>query len=83
MDIRSRIIKSLEEIGILIQVDDSIDIDLREYIEDSLQFITAVVELEVEFGIEIPSELLIYDNFASLNSFCKIIEELLDNTSTD
>ena len=83
MNIRSRIIKSLEEIGILIQVDDDTDIDLREYIEDSLQFITAVVELEMEFEIEIPSELLIYDNFASLNSFCKIIEELLDNTSAD
>ena len=45
------------DMGILVP-DDNNDIDLSEYIIDSLQFISFIVEIENKFGIEIPDELL-------------------------
>ena len=50
--------------------------DLTEYILDSIQFISFIVELERELNIEFPDELLLYDNIRSLNGFISLIENL-------
>ena len=62
--------------GILVP-DDNNDIDLSEYIIDSLQFISFIVEIENKFGIEIPDELLNIENLKSLNGFSQLIENIL------
>lgn len=78
MDIREKLINCLDSTGILIDDVNGADFDLREYIIDSLQFITSIVAIENEFGIEFPSELLIYDNLTSVNSFCEVIKNLIE-----
>ncbi len=64
------------DMGILVP-DDNNDIDLSEYIIDSLQFISFIVEIENKFGIEIPDELLNIENLKSLNGFSQLIENIL------
>lgn len=60
------------------------DTDLREYIQDSIQFITFAVYLEQEFELELPEDLLLIDSLASLNNFsqrvCDIIERNMVTT---
>ena len=67
----------LSNIGILIdEQKETIDVDLTEYILDSIQFISFIVELERELNIEFPDELLLYENIRSLNGFISLIENL-------
>lgn len=76
-DIRSKAIDTLGKIGALIPDIDSVideDINIQDYIFDSLQFITFIVELENMIGTEIPDELLNYENLVSLNAFCTSLE---------
>jgi acyl carrier protein len=80
MNIQNKIIECAEKIGIVI--DDKIydeQVDLRDYIEDSLEFISFIVELENELNIEIPAEMLEFDNLSSISSFGKMLEDLCDN----
>lgn len=53
------------------------DVDLREYITDSIQFISFIVEIERELNMEFPDEFLLFDKIASLNGFSNIIESVL------
>jgi acyl carrier protein len=81
MDIREKIIDTLEASGIYFDRDkEDGDADLREYIADSLQFISFIVELEKELNIEFPDEVLLFDNLASLNGFTAIVESILDGS---
>ena len=74
---RKDIIPILSNIGILIDEQmETFDVDLIEYILDSIQFISFIVELERELNIEFPDELLLYDNIRSLNGFISLIENL-------
>lgn len=75
---RDKIIFILEEEGIFIYNNDfdNDDVNLTNYIEDSLQFISIIVQFEEVFNIDIPNELLIYDSFESLNYICEIIESM-------
>ncbi len=74
---RKDIIPILSNIGILIDEQmETFDVDLTEYILDSIQFISFIVELERELNIEFPDELLLYDNIRSLNGFISLIENL-------
>lgn len=74
---RNGIYKVLDVMGIIVALDDEKDEDLREYIIDSLQFINFILEIEHYFDIEVPANVLIYDNIASLNGFGTIVEELM------
>lgn len=77
--IRDRILSCFQNAGVEInKINTNEDCDLREYIADSVAFIAAIVEIENEFDIEIPDEFLIYERFASLNSFCEAISLLLN-----
>lgn len=56
------------------------DIDGIEYMDlvedlgmDSLTFISTTIEIENEFDIEIPSELLLLDNFKSVDEIVEIV----------
>jgi len=79
-EIKSDIIKVLYSNGVLVSdvdmVDYQTDIDLSEYIEDSIQFITVIIELEKEFVVEWPDNLLLIDKFSSLENLASVIYEL-------
>ena len=70
--IRKKCIEILCCLGII--VDDDVDIDLSEYEIDSTLFVSFIVEVEREFNILIPDELLTIDSLSSLNGFCIFIE---------
>lgn len=50
--------------------------DLNEYIPDSLGFINLVVELEDEFEIVFPDEILGANTFSNLDSLVCLINDL-------
>ena len=62
----------LEDIGIEINIDEKNcdDIDLTEYIEDSMEF---MMNVEEEFEIDIPDECMSLEAIKSLNGFLNII----------
>lgn len=76
MNVLSNIVKALENVGI--DIGDNLNIDLREYINSSVLFISFIVELEEMLQIEFPDELLLTDTLSSLDNFCKIVEELIE-----
>ena len=56
---RSRVIEIFAQSGVMARdPGPEEDLDLREYIEDSIQFISAVVEIENQWDIELHDELL-------------------------
>ncbi|MCL2717617.1 MAG: acyl carrier protein [Lachnospiraceae bacterium] len=79
--IGTAILKSLDEIGVFIDdIEKEDDFDLREYLLDSIQFISFIIELEMELDVEIPSELLLFDNLSSFFSFGEMILGLTKET---
>lgn len=77
-EVKLAIYDVLLESGIMI---DSIgeDFDLRDSIQDSIQFISFIVALEQRLGIEIHDELLQFDAIASFNNFSNNIYEILNS----
>lgn len=82
MEIKEQLIACLNNMGIEIDANEK-DVDLRGYFEDSLMFISAIVEFENFLGIEIPDELLLYDKFSSLNSFSIELQEVIEQNTTN
>ena len=78
MSLKEQIVESLNGIGFDLSLNDDDDIDLRDYIQDSIMFISTIVKLEEDLQIEIPDKMLIFDNFASLNAFCLDLETSLE-----
>ena len=76
-DVKLKIIEALNDVGILVDEEDFDVIDLREYEMDSIMFVSFVVNLEEEFGINVPDEYLSLNQLANLNSVQYIIEELI------
>lgn len=78
--IKKYIFDILEESGIYFdsgEVEE--DVDLREYLVDSLQYIYLIVELEERLGVELPDEVIIYDNFISINGFANMVVKAFGN----
>lgn len=75
---KEKIISALEESGVLI--DGSIEeANINQYFDDSIQFMTFLVNLENIFEIEFPNELLVFENFDNINNICEMIQELKGN----
>ncbi|MGM0124416.1 hypothetical protein IGI37_001793 [Enterococcus sp. AZ194] len=69
---KGEIIQALGNVGITIR-NESSDVDIREYINDSLQYMLALVELEDQFGIEFSEDFYTLDLFASLNNLIIVV----------
>lgn len=71
-ELRAAIYETLLESGIMI---DSIeeDLDLRDFIQDSLQFISFAINLEQKLDVELNDELLLFDSVASFNNYSEKI----------
>ena len=76
MDVKETLLQCFLNIGVVID-DTEDDVDLKEYITDSVQFIAAIVEIERIFSIEFPDELLLFSVFDSFNGLVKIVESIL------
>ena len=68
--------------------DKGFDIDILEYVDliddlgmDSITFITIVVEIEAHFDIEVPDEMLVLENFKSVDNIVSIVENELSKKS--
>lgn len=70
-DIRKRLIEVLNRCSIIIDEDADSELNL-----DSFSYINAIIEIENEFGIEIPDYYLAKNIFSSLDGVCEIIREL-------
>ncbi len=78
--VKKMIFDILDENGIYIDSEEmKKDIDLREYLVDSLQYIYFVVALEEKMGIELPDEVLVYDYLSSINGFANMILDIQQN----
>lgn len=86
--VENLIIETLTEMGICIDVSQRLstdgvlsppDIDLRDYVDDSIIFISLIVELERKFGMEFPDELLLIDKWNSLSGFSYLLMEIINN----
>lgn len=64
---------AFEESGIVFAPDDE-DPVLSEYILDSIQYISSIVNIENALDIEIPDELLLPEQMRTLKSFSQILE---------
>lgn len=85
MNIEKEIIEVMNQVGIFVDVEidsDNDDINIRDYIYNSVQFISFVLELENYFNIVLPDQYLDIDKFSSLKSLALNIEELINTSNT-
>lgn len=71
----TNILEVFAENGTVLSSDNE-DLSLSDYINDSIQFMTILVQLEEKFDIEFPDETLQIDYFSSLYGLTDIICEL-------
>lgn len=72
-NIYNEVRKIFEQNGILVYEEEGIEkLEL-----DSLQFVSSIADLETQFNIQIPDELLNDENLNSMQDFCKLIEKLV------
>lgn len=77
--VREKLQEALKNVGIELDYTEGQDLNLQDYIEDSLQYITAVVEIENALDIDLPDELLVFDSLVSFHSFSEAILEVIQS----
>ena len=78
-EIKEIIINTLNKVGIMVDSIDE-DLDLGEWIQDSLQYISFVVELEQILDIEMPDEIFSIGSLASFNNFSQKIYDVCNGS---
>lgn len=76
--VRRKIVKAFENAGIMFSTEDD-DPVLEDYFEDSVQYITAIVEIENALEIEVPDEFLLPENMQTLDTFSRSMMEIIRN----
>lgn len=79
-EVKSLLAQSFEEVGVLIDHEGENDVDIRDDIGDSLQFITAVLQIESNFDIVLSDDLMLYDSLASFDAFAESIYSLWEES---
>lgn len=70
-----RVIKSLKEISVDISENRGVNL-LKSGLIDSYEIVNLVVELEDEFEIEIDPELVLPENFETLEAICNLVNKI-------
>lgn len=84
MDVKKRIVECLQRVGIILPEQiDYFDINLNDYILDSLLFISFILCIEKEFGMEVPDEMLLQSTLSTLDSFSSTLERYINNISSN
>lgn len=71
MSVNERVLKCIEENGIIVLEDGNFDN------MDSINFISAIISLESEFDIEFPDEYLLMSTFCDLHNAVLIVGDML------
>lgn len=74
---KEQILKCLANLGVFIDDCDSNSL-LRDFIADSVMFISFLVELEQTFGIEISDEYLNPEKLKTLDEVCEMVSIFLN-----
>lgn len=78
-EIKNKIYDVLHEMGFIIfENDNGDDINLQDYITDSIQFVDFIVRLEEKFDIMLADEFLDYTAISSMCGFAEMLEEFLE-----
>lgn len=78
--VKEKVLKCAIDLGLLLPEHvENIEKDIELSIEDSMEFITFVVELEQIFSIEISDVYLSIECFKSIDSIVRIISESMRN----
>jgi acyl carrier protein len=81
-EIQETICQVLQEMGFLIfDNTEEGDMNLQNYVVDSLQFVDFIVRLEDKFHITFPDEFLDYNVLLSWNGLGVMIQEFLESKS--
>jgi acyl carrier protein len=75
MSINERVLKCIEENGIVVLEDGNFDN------MDSINFISAVISIESEFDIEFPDEYLLMSTFCDFKNVVLIVVDISDKKS--
>lgn len=78
--IKERIHYALINEGIYVDDDDMM---ISEYIPDSLIFVSLIVQIECQFDIELPDEILNWEKIGTVNSLSFYLHELLSTSITN
>ena len=77
-EIKNKLIIILNNIDVIVD-EEEVDINLIEYGIDSISFISFIIEVEKEFGISLPDEVLLIESVSSLNGFSNYISQCLSS----
>lgn len=79
MEVTLKMCKVLNDLGYHITCEEAqaSDIDLRDFIMDSLEFVSLIVEIENVFSVDLPDEFLDFEVLASLWGMITAIEALV------
>lgn len=78
IELRQRVFQALDESGIIFldsEKQSEQDIELKDYLFDSLQILLFLVSLEQEIGYELADNILIRKNIDSINTIVDILFE--------
>lgn len=76
-EVLNRVYDSFENAEIYVDREMDDLMEAKDYIVDSIQFIQLIVQLEKEFEIEMPDDLLLFENFETFEKICNLILGLL------
>ncbi|MDD3393727.1 MAG: phosphopantetheine-binding protein [Anaerotignum sp.] len=77
--LRKDVIDSLNDMGIITNdLNENEDIDLTEYLQDSIQFIQFIVTLEDKLEVDIPDEVLNISAIKSLEGFVNLLDGIVN-----
>ncbi len=75
-EIKEKLRYALLNEGIYVDDDDML---ISEYVLDSLSFISLIVQIESQFDIELPEEILNWERLGTINSLSLYLKSLLSN----
>lgn len=73
---KNKIIECMNNIGVFVEENLNDNCQLSELIQDSLTFITLIVELENTFYIEIPDNYLNYESLQTVDDVVQLVNML-------
>lgn len=79
-EIREKLHYALINEGIYVDDDDVL---ISEYISDSIAFVSLIVQIECQFDVAMPDEILDFERLGSVNSLCVYISDLISADKID
>ena len=79
-NLRNTVLHCLENIGIDVSelvANTTTHVNLLEYINESITYITFIVELEEKLNLQIPDEFLQIEKLTSLNGFLEMLDSII------